>query len=268
MPEPNTVDSHGFTRAHSALAVALACAVVVALLVSVPYAAGFGLIFHESCSTDRLVSNENIWTPFALVNAPYLGTTAWGATFSLIELLGPTKVVLSNGVLGKGNLSTGYFETQNWSVYSQSSTIVLGSGSNRPCTAPFDSALSKPSFDVSYDGFPLQGPGNTSNVNETTFFSPDGRPSMTFNNGYTMANTPAISTCERQSTEAVIRSSSFIVLNPLASSAAGSNVSVAIESFESFSYFFPADSGTWQIDNLSARGGPGGGWAFSYSPCS
>ncbi len=35
----------------------------------------------------------------------------------------------------------------------------------------------------------------------------------------------------------------------------------------SFTYSFPADTGTWQIDNLSAPGGPGGGWAFSYAPC-
>ncbi|MGC2034334.1 MAG: hypothetical protein WA761_02675 [Thermoplasmata archaeon] len=37
---------------------------------------------------------------------------------------------------------------------------------------------------------------------------------------------------------------------------------------EQYTYTFPANFGTWQVDNLSAPGGPGGGWAFSYSPCS
>ena len=32
-------------------------------------------------------------------------------------------------------------------------------------------------------------------------------------------------------------------------------------------YIFPANVGSWAVDNLSAPGGPGGGWAFSYSPC-
>jgi len=31
-----------------------------------------------------------------------------------------------------------------------------------------------------------------------------------------------------------------------------------------WSYWFPPDFGTWQIDNLSAPGGPGGGWAFNF----
>jgi hypothetical protein len=34
-----------------------------------------------------------------------------------------------------------------------------------------------------------------------------------------------------------------------------------------FEYTFPSDSGVWGVDNLSAPGGPGGGWAFSYTPC-
>jgi len=36
---------------------------------------------------------------------------------------------------------------------------------------------------------------------------------------------------------------------------------------EQYHYSFPANFGTWQVDNLSAPGGSGGGWAFSYSPC-
>jgi hypothetical protein len=36
---------------------------------------------------------------------------------------------------------------------------------------------------------------------------------------------------------------------------------------ESYHYTFPANFGIWEVDNLSAPGGPGGGWAFSYEPC-
>ncbi len=227
---------------------------------------GLGFASHIVCSTDYIV-DQNFWTPFDLTNAPYGGYTHWGAVFDNWGLFGPAHVVLSDGNLSDGNLSTGYFETQNWSVYSQGNLTAWGPGVNTPCTSAYSVKLAHSTFDVSADGPPLQGPGNTSNVNEPTDYSPDGRPTAVFANGFMQSNMPAVSTCGKPTQTLNVTSQSFDVTAMFQTIHGPVSVTFPIQSLETFSYYFPANGGTWQVDNLSAPGGPGGGWAFSYSPC-
>lgn len=224
---------------------------------------------HTVCQAGGVLADENLWTPFSLANAPYLGSTQYGASFSDIAPWGAENVTLSDGTVGSGNVAAGFIETQNWTVWSAWNESIRGDGPNQPCTSGYLAALSHPSFNVAVDGAVLQGPGNTSNVNEPTTYSYGvvSPPSLSFSNGFAAPTQPPITTCGGAAIEANVSSGSFTVHLTLPS-LGGTPVPITIQSTESFVYHFPANAGTWQVDNLSAPGGPGGGWAFDFAPCS
>jgi hypothetical protein len=91
-----------------------------------------------------------------------------------------------------------------------------------------------------------------------------------FNNGFTIANHVAISTCDTSAKSVPLpgNSATLKVRVQFTSNSLNRTAPMVLPFVESYDYFFPANFGSWQIDNLSAPGGPGGGWAFSYSPCS
>jgi hypothetical protein len=230
-------------------------------------ASGLGIVSHTACETGNLQADQNFWTPFDLTNAPYGGHTTWGASFYDWEIDGYGHTALSHGNLSKGNISTGYFETENWSVYALSNETVLGPGVNTPCTMTYRAVISPTTRTVVVDGPPLQGPGNTSNANEPTTFTPDGYPAATFSNGFVGANEPSITTCRGPGRILNLSSESFEISFTFETSKGPLPLVFSVWSLENYTYYFPANFGTWQVDNLSAPGGPGGGWAFSYSPC-
>jgi len=251
------------------LAFASAGVVIGALIVvGTISASGFGLQSHTSCVRGPIVADENLWTPFALANSPYLGWTGWNASFSLIDAAGPANYTLTDGFLGRGNLSTGYFQTQNWSVSTQTNQSTMGPGRNQPCSAGFVAMISPPNFSSASDGPPLQGPGNTSNLGEPATFSPDGRPAAVFDNGFVSANQPQISTCGGPSKEVNFNSSSFDISISVNSTSGPLSIAISISSIERFTYFFPANDGTWLVDDLQENAGlRGPGLAFSWQPC-
>ena len=249
--------------------VAASIGVVIGILLPLAIfaASGVGVVDHTNCKLGTLEADENFWTPFSLVNAPYSGSASYVASFNLWELFGPTHVT-ANGILTNGNISTGYFETQNWSVYDALNQTVLGPGLNQPCSSRYTVELAHTTFDVSDQGVPLQGPGNTSNANEPTTFSPDGRPAATFVNGFVAANMPPISTCGKPSQTLTFNSTAFDVSITIQTSHGPVPVVFSILSLESFTYHFPANGGTWQIDDAQHNArlrGPG--LAFSWTTC-
>ena len=262
------------TRKRAPVVLGVAFGVVLSLTVFA--AAGEGVLTHTVCRTGALESNQAIWTPWELVNAPYLGHTIWGGSFDTWGLFGPTHVTLSNGNLSKGNISTGYFETQNWSVYDQSSQTELGPGANHPCNSPYLVKLAHTTFDVSVDGQPLQGPGNTTNANEPTTFdcslcSPGGPsiPSAIFSNGFVRANLPPVTTCGVSGRDLNFSSESFDVSIPTQTDHGPILINLSISSQANYTYYFPPNGGTWQIDDLQENmpGLRGQGLAFNWRPC-
>lgn len=255
------------------VAITLGVVVGVALSLATFASAGSGVWTHTICVTGALEANQVFWTPWDLTNAPYLGRTIWGASFDNWGLFGPGHVVLSNGNLTNGNVSTGYFETQNWSVYEQSNRTELGPGVNGPCVSPYVVMLAHTLFDQGTDGVPLQGPGNTSNVNEPTSFYGFGNvsshlPTATFANGFVVPNMPPVSTCGEPARSLNFSSTSFDVSITIQTSHGPVPVVFSISSLENYTYYFPANGGTWQVDDLQENTGlRGPGLAFSWTAC-
>lgn len=251
------------------LPLAAGVVVGVAFILTVAAASGVALLSHTDCAKGNSLGTVLYWTPFDLVNAPYLGSTSYSASFELYELYGLTKVT-GHGIIGNGNISAGYFETENWTLYAQGNQTVLGPGVSSACEMGFNAEISPTNYTVSFDGTPLQGPGNTSNANEPTAFplAKPTQPAAEFENGFVEANQPAISTCGTPARELNFTSSSFEILLRLPGSGDSPTIVAMVNSLESFTYQFPSDGGVWSVDNLQQNSSPQGpGLAFSWQPC-
>lgn len=253
------------------LAIGVAVGLTLTTVVSV--AGGVELAAHTQCSLSGPVGQGIFWTPWALVNAPYNGSVTWTAQFELFEKgMGLVLVNLSGPPhTSNESVATGYFETENWTVYFQTNVTRWGPGTNAPCGKRFVAEPSAPAYDVGVDGPVLQGPGNTSNVNEpTTFNYRNGPyPSAVFANEFEAPNLPNITTCDGPSKTVNFSSAGFQVGLILASTHGPVSMTLTIVSAEHFVYLFPADGGTWEVDDLLDNPGlTGPGLAFAWSPCS
>jgi hypothetical protein len=268
------VQAGAFTKdpRHALGPVSFTAGVVVGITIILTVAAigGVTLFTHTVCVRGEIVANVLFWTPFNLVNAPYLGSTVYYAHFMNWGLFGWTNVTIGPpGSLTGGNISTGYFETQNWTVYAQSNQSLYGPGVSQSCKEPFDALMSHTFDDTSVSGEPLQGPGNTSNANEPTTFSyGELQTAAVFANGFVSSNQPNISTCGTPAKELNFSSTSFDISLTVSEPLGSVTTIVAIASEESYTYYFPANNGTWLVDDLQLNAGlQGPGLAFSWQPC-
>lgn len=244
-------------------------AVGIALTLVVASIAGIGLLSHVDCVKGKSIGTALYWTSFALANAPYGGSTTYSANFSLYDLFGPSQVVLRNGSVERGNVSAGYFQTENWTVYSQSNATTLGPGMNQPCASEFGADQAPTNYSVSVNGGVLQGPGNTTNAGQPTLFS-EGYPnrSVEFSNGFASANYPMVSTCGASTRVLNFTSPSFDISLVPVSSQEPAPVVASLYSLETFTYRFPANGGVWLVDDLQENSGlRGPGLAFSWEAC-
>lgn len=247
--------------------VGITVATCVALLLP-PVVAGWGPIYHFGCVLGTTPSEQTYaWIPGLMANSPFGG------------------VVWANGTVPPGPLSprglgTGFeVETMNgratWSgfraeinVTKQSNETLIGPGSNKRCSEPYFVSIHYwGGIDL---GFVLLGAGNESDANEPStlgVWSDPGDINVSIDNGYSIQNAGNISTCGLSNSSTFSVSSHFDVAIPVDLARGAFSVVYSLPFVEQFHYIFPADFGVWQIDNLSAPGGPGGGWAFSYSAC-
>lgn len=132
-------------------------------------------------------------------------------------------------------------------------------------------------------GCEILGPGNQSDSSEPAQFNisiwggpgSSGVTSVIYHNGFYFPNAPDVSTCGGLSVTLRIGSSWLDLQVPFVSDGHVQVVNIispggfGYDQFTAnFSYTFPANFGTWAVDNLSAAGGPGGGWAFNFlGPC-
>lgn len=252
---------------------AVGAAVGVATVVLAAGLGGYGLFTHEICVVGQAVAKGTFWTPYELVNIPYGGSTVYSSRFTIYDVFGTTVVTVNNATLSGANLSSGYFETELWSLHPEENGTAAGPGVNSRCGARFFVNASAPGFDVGVDAW-LQGPGNTSNVNEPTTFddndsaSPYPLPPASFSNGFIASNLPNISTCGRGASEQNMSSDSLQVGLTLATAGGPLAVAVTIHSTERFTYHFPSNGGIWLEDDLEANPGlKGPGIAFEWLPC-
>jgi hypothetical protein len=258
----------------------LATVVVIVALICVftpTYFAGWAPAVHWTCSPVGEVSTQIAWAPLSLANSPYGGFVFVNATVPP-GLFGPA----TPGMLVGGGETNGTVWGAFWLVIAKVSTLenetVWGPGVNLRCTSPFAVSLITASQGQVYTGEifnwpggPLFGPNSTSDSSEPTSYnlsSSANGSSLYFSNGFHAANAQNVSTCDGVVRSFPVRSSRFTVRVPFSSGARNYTVPFTMPSLQTFHHVFPANFGTWQVDNLSAPGGPGGGWAFNYvGPC-
>lgn len=241
----------------------------IVLTLAVFTVSGGGVLSHTVCavSGDRLPPFE-AWVPTVMANSPYGGKVWANATVPPGPFLDSPEAPNLYEIFPKNGSAAWAGFGGEFNVTPQENQSRLGPGSNAPCSAPFDIA---PTFwgDLA-GGIPLLGEGNMTDAPEPTTLGATIPPStveLGISNGFSAANHDAISTCGSGATSKWTDSASFITSVPISSGAVVTDESYAFPFLETFHYWFPANFGTWQVDNLSAPGGPGGGWAFSYSPC-
>jgi len=254
------------------VSVAVGGAVVVALLVPTALS-GWAPLAHWTCvSTGTVASKATMFFPAVLVNAPY-GGEGYGSALEPASFPGawgyPNSTVLVKNPAPNGS-AVGQFFAVNVSVHRVNSVLALGPGDASRCRSSFAVSVAPPQS-IAAVGWVLLGPGNTSDAVEPTsvnFTGFQGDPvSPQFENGFSAPNLGSITTCQTGTKLLNVSAQPATVEVPFSVGSQNYTVPFTIPFQLQFQYWFPAQFGTWQIDNLSAPGGPGGGWAFSYSPC-
>jgi hypothetical protein len=236
---------------------------------------------HYTCVRGTQLASEYNWTPEEISNSPFGG---WGnATFGVTPGGG-------GGGPNHNGAATMFFGMDEWNLSMVNRVLVSGLGPSESCpTYEIDSYPNLPAWQQSggCGGCTVLGPGNTSDASEPSQFNISiwggpgsvGATSVIFHNGFVLPNEPSVSTCGGPAQQHNMTSTMLTFQVPFSTphgeltfneSVYTSDTQAPIPSgsyWEDFAYWFPSNFGMWQIDNLSAPGGPGGGWAFSYSPC-
>ena len=252
---------------------------VVVVISGLTFFAPWAPLAHISCQRGSQVSETTAWVPLSLLNTPYGGRAFVNATLPQAMFGGSANSNPPTAVGGYEFNGTvwGSFWKMNLTIYSVGNTTVWGPGATAPCTQQFQlgavSVAPAQGFQGALflgPGAPLFGPNSSSNINEpevVNFSAAYGGSSTIFWNGFHLANSQNVSTCGRGAQTAIERSGFLTTGVPFRLNGRQFTFSMTLPITQSFSYWFPPNFGTWQVDNLSALGGPGGGWAFSYAPC-
>jgi hypothetical protein len=255
------------------VAISASLAAVAILLISVvpTLVLPWSPIAHWSCLTERSSEKEPAWVPAILMNAPFGGNVTGNASIPSGYIDNGLGFGTSDGTsAGNGSYAGVFFHL--WLFLAPEKTeLALGPGADRRCMSAWTVSSVATDFSGSqvYSGI-LGGKGSMSDIGEPTSVSlspPVNNTSVVFDNGFTAANVQPISTCNGPSQRLDSRVPSLSVTVSTSIDSAINQISFRIPFDQEFRYYFPANYGSWQIDNLSAPGGPGGGWAFSYSPC-
>ena len=207
---------------------------------------------------DALVNVTNALVPVVLLNSPFNSTR--GEASEQTSYLGSGV----NLTFPAWNGSVwGFFNTTNW-------TIRQGTGpSGAGCSSVYfaTETSERPEIGLTLGTFSNDS-GEPSNLTLNDSSSPTAGGSIHFWNGF---YTPSfsISTCGTGSELRTVTSDHLTIGINFQPGGNSESLNVTIEQSTVYQYEFPANAGTWAVDNLSAPGGPGGGWAFDFvSPCS
>jgi hypothetical protein len=257
--------------------------VVVGLLVPT-WISGWAPLAHTTCQASQVAATGTFLLPTAVVNSPFGGRGSVNSTYPATAVGYPPSSVTYqiSGVQMYNGSVAGSFVLDRATVAKLSNESVIGPGANTKCGQPFGLT-----FDVvpaneggyGYGGQIFTGPfgpyfgvnGSESDSGEPTVWNlgtPPGNSTSIFRQGFNGSNAPTVSTCGGPAESIPVVAQSLATWVSFRWNGVNYTAEVSLPLDQSFTYFFPANFGTWQVDDLSAPGGPGGGWAFSYSPCS
>ena len=249
----------------------LGAAVVGGLLLPSVLFAPWAPVFHTDCVQGARLSEEYVLLPTVLVNSPFggkaWGTTTFPANFPGTGLSEPNSLTVpaTNGTTSVALMG------DNLSVFRMELQTVPGPGPNTRCADSYRVVVDSPPID-SVAAWGIPNPTNQSNAGQATTLNLSARfwgsPAVpTFQNGFYSSNEPPISTCGISS--ALVLNDTAPVTGMTLGVPAGLGGAPPTMNYTppfslSFSYVFPPNFGTWEVDNLAAPGGPGGGWAFNF----
>ena len=253
--------------------VAVIVSILVAAMLSLTFVTGWAPVLHWTCNEGREVGSGVAYVPAILVNSPFEGNaSAVGVIPPYFPgSLGYPALWSFQDTAAANGTSTGTFNSVNVTVFEAQTVLAWVPGSNSRCTQPFLATPFPPPYLITYAGWPVAAVSNLSSAGEahSVPFTPYGGYTLLtvlFNNSFTQANEPSVSTCNGNAKVVSLPHLSHSLSVGLQFAWNGSNqtVEMGLPFIGSYNYTFPANAGTWQVDNLSAPGGPGGGWAFSY----
>jgi hypothetical protein len=235
----------------------LAAAAVVAAITALPLVAplSWSPLDHYECGPGATVATRELWTPVVMINAPYggfgNGTGSFGKGWSW-------STTVSNGN------SVGWFVSEEWSISRAVRVLVAGPGANAIVCTGF-LATGRPLGN--YTGEALQTGNATSNAAENTSISYANYDSVVFHNSYVETDR-SFSSCSGGEVVLGVTASRIAVGVPFTLDGSSYTASGTLEGAFNYTYSFPGHFGTWSIDDLNAgTNAPGGGWAFSFTPC-
>ena len=222
---------------------------------------------HTVCAHQALLANEtNRWLADVLINSPY-GGHAYGMG-SMPYFMGKQFDLGVGTSSTNGTAIAAFTEGVSVDLFSVHNATVWGLAANAPCSAAYAVVFtSVDGYGTTAGSIPL--PSNISDIGESdhvAVYNMTGNPThdLQINNSFTVANEADLSTCFESTQTVPVRSTYLTLGIPFDFGNRTVTVPYVFPISQNFTYQFPANFGTWAIDNLSVPGGPGGGWAFDY----
>lgn len=241
----------------------LVAAVLVAGIAFVPLVVGsWSLVVHYACGPGAPIATEERWTPVVLVNSPYGGFGNGTGTYPIPGGTG------SENLTVRGGEAAAPFTLETWAIAPSVRVVVPGPGPNAVCTGFWATGTQV----GEYLGAVTLQAGATSDLGENTSLStldPYGvhHDSVVFDNGYAEADL-LVTTCGGGPVVMSARASHLSVDVPFTVDGTSHTASGTLTAAFNWTYSFPGHFGTWSIDDLNVGShAPGGGWAFSFTPC-
>lgn len=262
-PETGEAHRHRPSRQTVLLAILVAVA-LVAVTAAVPLAAlPWSPLLHYECAPGATVATRELWTPVVLVNAPYAGFGNGTGKYPL-----PNGWWSENFTVANGGAAAS-LELDEWSIAPAVRVVVAGPGANAVCRGYVGTVK----LEGEYMSVTLLPAGAaTSDAAENTSFTRadpygNGYDSVLFDNGYSEGDL-TLSTCGGGGIVMGAFSDHLAVRIPFTLDGTGYTASATISGTYNYTYTFPGQTGTWSIDDLNTGAhAPGGGWAFSFTPC-
>ena len=261
--------------------VVLALAAAIVVIPAATWFAPWAPLAHWTCQTGNAVAREtDRWIPAVLVNSPYLGSASGNGSMSWTfpgAWNGPPPApgqVLRTGwgtSASNGTAAAALFMV-NATLYRLVNLTAWGPGTNTRCSGAYSAELDAPSI---YGGSStlIHTHTNLSDADEASnisaFDSPSNVSRLVFiDDGFTRANEQYISTCGSPGVTRPFVTSFLTAGLPFTVGGRTVTAPYIFPFVQAFNYTFPADGGIWQVDDLAiGPNAPGGGWAFSYTPC-
>ena len=253
------------------IGVVVACVAIPAIIL-IPPSSGlhWGIAEHTACVTIGSPTSSLLWSPLAVVNSPFGG----GASASAV-VPGAASGTFSWTISASNGSASGLFELDQWTVTQVKTEMMIGPGSNSPCSSAWiasDVSLAQASTSGRIlQTYILLPSGSVSDSSEPTHFtlayspmggSPEMYPSVQFNNAFLSPTGPTYSACSSMLPPAI--PSSEVGAIPVSVPTPGGGTapgSVSVDDQLSYS-FTQGSSGTWTLSPTQA-----GGLAFEWSPC-